>query len=110
MRASNLRAPDWEAVGKEAADAYVVVKTADERWESTVVAGTCEPEWPEDEWSDLFVYDREQRVWASVFDHDHGETGDFLGATRDISICDALSNEDDFTLHAREHAIEGDDD
>eukprot|EP00927_Polykrikos_kofoidii_P065353 TRINITY_DN61111_c0_g1_i1.p1 TRINITY_DN61111_c0_g1~~TRINITY_DN61111_c0_g1_i1.p1 ORF type:complete len:564 (-),score=84.44 TRINITY_DN61111_c0_g1_i1:41-1732(-) len=101
--ATNLQAPDWAHVDKDVADAYVVVRTADERWESSTVEATSEPVWPEDEYGDLFIYDRDQRIWATVFDHDHSETCDFVGATKDISISEALDLQEELTLYAKEH-------
>jgi len=109
VSADGLRAPDWEEAGKEAADAYVVVRTADERWESSTVEGACDPVWPDGEFGDLFVYDHEQRIWATVFDHDSSETSDFVGVSRDMSLSEALSSEGSLALYAREHVREGED-
>lgn len=108
VRAEGLSSPDWEGAGKEAADAYVVVKSADQRWESSTVEGSQDPEWPEES-GDLFVYDHEQRIWASVFDHDHMETTDFLGASKDHSIREVLQSDGAMMLHSTEHAEDDDD-
>lgn len=103
VSAAGLQGPDWEEAGKEAASAYVVVKTADERWESSAAEAEGDPAWPEGDAGDLFVYDHEQRLWASVFDHDSSESSDFIGASKDISLVDALANEGPLTLYSREH-------
>lgn len=105
-----LRSPDWDGAGKDTADAYVVVKSADQIWESAVVEGTCDPEWDQDSFGDMFVYDLEQRVWASVCDNDHAfETSDFIGATRDLTIREALMHEGPLTLHPTVHSATTDD-
>lgn len=104
LQAAALQSPDWEEASKETADAYVVVKTADQRWESSTIQGSRDPVWPEDEFGDLLIYDLEQRVWASVFDHDHDETCDFVGASKDLSVGDALGNSDALVLHPTVHA------
>jgi len=108
VRAAGLQGLEWEEAGEAtsvdlAADAFIVVKTADERWESTRVEATTHPEWPEDEFGDLLVYDHEQRLWASVFDHAGSETSDYVGSTLDISLAEALSRGGPLVLYSREH-------
>lgn len=108
LSATGLQAPTWEDVGKDSADAYVVVKTADERWESSTVEGSCDPVWPEEDTGDLFVYDYDQRIWATVYDHDHANACDFVGATKDISLATAIHTQDGLALYAEEHVSQED--
>lgn len=110
MSAEGLQVPQRPDSDKDVADAYVVLKTVDERWQSSTAEGSCDPTWSEEERGDLLVYDREQRLWATVLDRDQeSETGDVIGVTADLPLHMALSFPPEgspLTLYAREHVVD----
>merc|ERR1740121_2371002 len=62
------------------------MKFANTRRDSSVVRGSCDPVWPEDETHDFVVYHLDQKLSVEVLDYDHISKDDHLGCTEPMSI------------------------
>lgn len=91
IRAKKLVGSDWSIFSKSTSDAYLQMKVGGDTWKSSVVKGTCDPEWPADEFHDFLVYDTEQLVFAKVYDQDWCNDDDFLGRSEPLQVRDAVA-------------------
>lgn len=115
-RASGLKGLDWRLFGKRTSDPYVYVKLAGETWKSSIIKKTCDPVWPDNEFGEFLVYDREQRLQITVYDSDMMDSDDLLGVVPTMMLGKALHVRRPVKLCAtpqeaeREYASEDEDD
>jgi len=81
-------------VGQNEPDCFAKLKFGAESFNSSVVKNTCDPEWPEDEWSE-FLLERSDghRLFVRLYDEDTFSRDEFLGRVG-IPIKDIIEAED----------------
>lgn len=89
MRASGLQASDV-SLGGGSSDPFVRVKLGNQTRKTPVISKTLEPEWSRENTFDFLVYDHDQRVEITVFDHDKVGGDDLLGEIPKTSVQDLI--------------------
>lgn len=111
VRGSHLPGTDWHLFSKASADPYVVVKLGAETWMSPHCDQTTDPVWPDDTFSDLLVFDREQLIRIQVWDKDIGPD-DFMGKAQTLMVGNVVMSpgQRDLPLYAQkvDVDVEGD--
>jgi len=75
--ARNLEGKDWSVFGKATSDGYVKMRVGGQAEKSSVVKGTCDPQWNEP--FSFYVFDKTQTLCMEIYDEDFGSGDDFLG-------------------------------
>lgn len=96
LRATGLRAADWNMFGSATSDPYLRIKLSDQVWTSDVVKKNCNPVWKDGNNSNNYlVYSQDQRLKIEVYDQDLGAMiglgkDDYLGCCKPLNIIEAL--------------------
>lgn len=93
QRATDVKGADWHAWGGATSDVYLRMRFADQRWVSSVVKATCNPEWPLEEMHDFLVHNMEQKLCVEVLDEDWTNEADHLGSIAPVRIQDVVDVE-----------------
>jgi Ca2+-dependent lipid-binding protein len=92
--ATELSAEDWAVFGKATSDPYCIVKFCDESYETSTVTKTCDPKWPDTDYTYFLVYDRSQAIYCEVWDEDYTNPDDLIGYTAVMRLTEVLAHPD----------------
>mmetsp|Transcript_11045 Transcript_11045/g.27518 ORF Transcript_11045/g.27518 Transcript_11045/m.27518 type:complete len:1272 (+) Transcript_11045:92-3907(+) len=100
ISARNLTGVDWRLFSKATSDPYLRLLLSADEWKTLPVYKTCDPDWPDGQYKDFLVYDREQKLHIDVHDWGPMKSHDRLGQAKPLRVLDVMElSEKPITLY-----------
>merc|ERR1711966_397468 len=84
VEAKGLQGKDWRLFSEKTSDPYAVLKVGGRQFKTEKVTKTVNPKWGSNEVYDFFMFNKRQKLFVELLDHDYGTSDDSLGTAEPL--------------------------